>query len=228
MAEIPSTQAERHCSACGALLYEGAAWCGMCFTPVEPDPPPVPGPGAEQPRRPDPGPPDDDRAAAAAQAPPSLPFWPCPVCESKNPLDMDICATCGASFASLMRQEVSRNVVDPRVAFRRSLLFPGLGHRLVAGREVDGFARGILFGMLLIATLMLGFSGVRSGAVFYLFLLYLGASVFVYVTTAFEASRLAAGGQPLIPSRTLLWATVAILFLSIVVVTLVIGTATRR
>jgi hypothetical protein len=229
MAETPSTEAERHCRSCGALLYEDAAWCGMCFTPVEPDPPPDPGSRAEPSVGPEPGAPGgDDRATTTAEAPPSLPFWPCPVCESKNPLDLDICATCGASFASLMRQEVSRTAVDPRAAFRRSLLFPGLGHRLVAGREVDGFARGILFGMLLIATLMLGFSGVRSGAVFYLFLLYLGASVFVYLTTAFEASRLAAGGQPLIPSRTLLWATVAILFLSIVVVTLVIGTATRR
>jgi len=234
MAEISSTQAERRCRSCGAVLYEGAAWCGMCFTPVEPQPPAEPEQRPEPEHRSEPAgldgglPPGDEGATITAEASASVPFWPCPVCESKNPLDLDICATCGASFASLMRQEASRPAVDPGVALRRSLLFPGLGHRLVAGREVDGFARGVLFGMLLIAALMLGFSGVHSGAVFLLFLLYLVATVFVYVLTAFEASRLAQGGQPLVPSRTLLWATVAILFLSIVVVTLVIGTATRR
>jgi hypothetical protein len=201
----------------------------MCFAPVEPEPPAVPERRPEPAGRSDRGPtPEDERDTITAEASASVPFWPCPVCESKNPLDLDICATCGASFASLMRQEASRPAVDPGTALRRSLLFPGLGHRLVAGREVDGFARGVLFGMLLIATLMLGFSGVLSGAVFLLFMLYLVATVFVYVLTAFEASRLAQGAQPLVASRTLLWATVAILFLSVVVVTLVIGTATRR
>jgi hypothetical protein len=52
--------------------------------------------------------------------------------------------------------------------------------------------------------------------------------VLVYLLTAFEAARLAEGGDPLVSSRALLWATVAILILSIVVVALVIGTATRR
>jgi hypothetical protein len=216
------------------VLYKGATWCGMCFAPVEADPSPEP-----EPRAGAVGPADSIDATGTdvatttaeppgAEPPAAGPFWPCPVCQSKNPIDLELCATCGASFASLMRQQVSRPDVDPRAAFRRSLVFPGLGHRLVAGREVDGFARGVLFGMLLIATLMLGFSGVHSGAVFFLFLMYLAATVLVYVITAFEASRLADGGQPLVPSRTLLWATVGILFMSIVVMTLVIGTATRR
>jgi len=156
------------------------------------------------------------------------PAWPCPICDNRNPIELDFCATCGASFASLMRQETVRVEVDPRAAFRRSLAFPGLGHRMVPGREVDGLARGVLFAMLLIATLMLGLSGVHAGAVLLLFLVYLGASVAVYLLTAFEAARLAEGGEPLVSSRTLLWATVAILLLSIVVVAFVIGTATRR
>ena len=143
-------------------------------------------------------------------------------------MELDFCATCGASFASLMRQETARVRVDPRAAFRRSLMFPGLGHRMIPGREVDGFARGVLFAMLLIATLMLGLSGVHAGAVQFLFLVYLTASVLVYVLTAFEASRLAEGGEPLVSSRALLWATVGILIMSIVVVALVIGTAARR
>jgi hypothetical protein len=246
MAETPSTQAERHCANCGAVLYEGAAWCGMCFEPVAPDEDadaawepepeagrslaPEAGPEPEQepaePREPeresDP-PPVAPTAEAATE-----PVWPCPVCDGKNPIALDFCATCGASFASLMRQETVSVRVDPRAAFRRSLVFPGLGHRMLPGREVDGFARSVLFAMLLLATLMLGLSGVRAGAVLLLFLVYLCASVAVYFLTAFEAARLAEGGEPLVSSRTLLWATVAILLLSIVVVAFVIGTSGRR
>ncbi len=155
-------------------------------------------------------------------------MWPCPVCETRNPIALDNCSTCGASFAALMRQEPTHAQVDPQHAFRRSLLFPGLGHRMVPGRAIDGFSRGVLFTMLLISTLMLGLSGVHAGAVFFLFLLYLVVAVFVYLLTAFEASRLARGGGPLVSSRSLLWTTVGILLLSVVVVSLVIGTATRR
>lgn len=232
MAETPSTQAERHCASCGAFLYEGAAWCGMCFEPVASE------------RDADAG--SEPEAARTAEfleaemqvhpAPPSAttteatkePLWPCPICDGKNPIELDFCATCGASFASLMREETVKVNVDPRAAFRRSLVFPGLGHRMVPGRDVDGFARSTLFAMLLIATLMLGLSGVRAGAVLLLFLVYLGASVAVYLMTAFEAARLAEGGEPLVSSRTLLWATVSILLLSIVVVAFVIGTAAKR
>ena len=234
MAETPSTQAERRCASCGAVLYEGAAWCGMCFEPVASDG--EADAGWESAQEPEPASAESrepERQAGTAPAAPTTeaakgPMWPCPICDGKNPIELDFCATCGASFASLMRQETARVKVDPRAAFRRSLVFPGLGHRMVPGREVDGFARGVLFAMLLIATLMLGLSGVRAGAVLLLFLVYLAASVTVYLLTAFEAARLAEGGEPLVSSRTLLWATVAILLLSIVVVAFVIGTATRR
>jgi hypothetical protein len=244
MADTPPARGEKRCVKCGAVLYEGAAWCGMCFEPVAPDrvaePEPEPEPEAEpgtaaasvattvvEPVAADA---DAGGSAATSSRPdaPAVPMWPCPVCDTRNPMELDFCATCGASFASLMRQETARVRVDPRAAFRRSLMFPGLGHRMIPGREVDGFARGVLFAMLLIATLMLGLSGVHAGAVQFLFLVYLTASVLVYVLTAFEASRLAEGGEPLVSSRALLWATVGILIMSIIVVALVIGTAARR
>jgi hypothetical protein len=232
MAETPATQAERHCANCGALLYEGAAWCGMCFEPVAPEreadsgsePPPTDTAEVSEPEEQADAPPLSVPTTEATKEP----MWPCPICEGKNPIELDFCATCGASFASLMREETVKATVDPRAAFRRSLVFPGLGHRMMPGRDVDGFARATLFAMLLIATLMLGLSGVRAGAVLLLFLVYLGASVGVYLMTAFEAARLAEGGEPLVSSRRLLWATVAILLLSIVVVAFVIGTATKR
>lgn len=249
MVETPPSQAERRCRTCGAVVYEGAAWCGMCFTPVEseassaqerpPEPPPdrQPDPNTEPDSAPtrsgvattsegEPG--REEASGTIVDEPQTVPTWPCPVCETRNPIALDFCATCGASFAALMRQERTYANVDPHDAFRRSLLFPGLGHRMVPGRAIDGFSRGVLFAMLLIATLMLGFSGVHAGAVFLLFLLYLTATVLVYFVSAFEASRLARGGEPVVSSRTLLWTTVGILLLSVVVVSLVIGTATRR
>ncbi len=170
----------------------------------------------------------DPEPAGTATAEPVRPGWPCAVCGTSNPIELDFCQTCGASFASLMRQETMHVKVDPRAAFRRSLLFPGSGHRMIPGREVDGLARSVLFAMLLLATLMLGLSGVRAGAVLLLFLAYLAATIGVYLLTAFEAARLAEGGEPLVSSRALLWATVAILLLSILVVAFVIGTSGRR
>ncbi len=231
MADTPPAMGEKHCLKCGALLYEGAAWCGMCFEPVAPEraAETEPEPEAEPEPEVEPGTPAAPVATTVAEPDaPAVPMWPCPVCDAPNPMELDFCATCGAAFASLMRQETARVRGDPRAAFRRSLMFPGLGHRMIPGREVDGFARGVLFAMLLTATLMLGLSGVHAGAVQFLFLVYLTASVLVYVLTAFEASRLAEGGEPLVSSRALLWATVGILIMSIIVVALVIGTAARR
>jgi hypothetical protein len=225
MVETPPHQAERRCHRCDAVLYEGAEWCGMCFAPVtdteEEEPTIAVAPAV---------PTDDEqaeRATPTATVEPKTAMWPCPVCQSKNAIDLEICATCGTPFATLMREERARPKIEPSDAFRRSLLYPGLGHRMV-GRAIDGFARGVLFGMLLLATLMLGLSGVSTGAVRFLFLTYAAATISVYLMTAFEARRLAEGGDLLVSSRALLWATVGILLLSIVMVALVIGTAARR
>ena len=225
MMETPPHQAERRCRRCGAVLYEGAEWCGLCFAPVSDpqDEAPATAAGSVAPS------PHDvaaERAKPTATVEPNTATWPCPVCEGRNAIDLDACATCGTPFAELMREERTRPKIDPGDAFRRSLLYPGLGHRMV-GRALDGFARGVLFGMLLLATLMLGLSGVSTGAVRLLFLTYAATTLFVYLMTALEARRLAEGGDLLVSSRTLLWATVGILLLSIVMVALVIGTAAR-
>jgi hypothetical protein len=222
MTETPSTGTERRCRTCGAVVYEGAEWCGMCFTPVdtEIETPDQVGRTTGEEDAPAPPSPDTD-------GPGSVATWPCPVCDGRNPIDLDECATCGTPFAAAMRQEKQRANVDPGAPFRRSLLFPGLGHRMV-GRDLDGFARGVLFAMLLLATLMLALSGVRSGAVGLLLIVYASATGLVYLGSAIEARRLAEGGEELVSSRTLLWATVAILLMSVVMVSLVIGTASRR
>lgn len=163
---------------------------------------------------------------APEQAPSPTAGWPCPVCERINAIELDACVTCGTTFGAAMRRGGDRPAVDPDLAFRRSLLYPGLGHRLV-GRELDGFARGVLFAMLLLATAMLASSGVSSGALGAMLLLYATATLTVYLGSAIEARRLAAGGSMIVSSRALLWASVAILLVSVVVVSLVIGTGSR-
>ncbi len=232
MADPPSSAgAERRCRSCGALLYEGATWCGMCFAPVESETAST----VEPERRPDAhldsssggDPESGERATAVADATTKVPMWPCPVCGGRNAMDLDLCATCGTPFAALMREDRVRPDVEPGAAFRRSLLYPGLGHRLV-GRTLDGFARGVLFGMLLLATVVLGLSGVSSGLVHSLFVVYASSTVGVYVITALEASRLAQGGELMVSSRILLWVAVSILLLSIVIVSFAIATSGRR
>lgn len=199
----------------------------MCFAPATDHQEETPTPVAERAVRSEDEPAERSMATSTSTVGAKEAVWPCPVCGSKNAIELDICATCGTPFATLMREERAGPRIDPSDAFRRSLLYPGLGHRMV-GRAIDGFARGVLFGMLLLATLMLGLSGVSTGAVRFLFLTYAVVTISVYLMTAFEARRLAEGGDLLVSSRALLWVAVGILLLSIVMVALVIGTAARR
>ena len=85
-----------------------------------------------------------------------------------------------------------------------SLLFPGLGHRRV-GRGLDGLARAVLFTLLaaMAATMLL--SGVSSPVMFGVAALFVVGAVLVYAGSAWEASHIAEGGQPVVSSRTLLW-----------------------
>jgi len=61
-----------------------------------------------------------------------------------------------------------------------------------------------------------------------LFALFLGASVLIYVVSAMDAYRLAAGNEPLMSSRTLLWTSAGLVFLSVVIATFVTLPAARR
>jgi hypothetical protein len=126
-----------------------------------------------------------------------------------------------------MRTEPQRPHVEPKDALARSLLYPGLGHRRV-GRATDGFARAVLFTISFGMALLVGFGGVRSGPAFVVFLLLLGTGVAIYVLSAYEAYRLAAGGDVLVASRTLMWVLVGVIFLSVAMLALAVVSATRR
>jgi hypothetical protein len=219
----------RRCPDCGALASPDAEWCGQCFRSlVDPDREPEP----ERDREPEtePSPQHATVAAARAAAPgdsPVSPVWPCPACGNENPIELDACAVCGTTFAALMRRDDAPPKVDPTDALKASLVFPGLGHRKV-GRGLDGLARGVLFAVLAAMAATMFISGVTTSGTFGVFAVFLGAALLVYVGSAFEAYRLADGGQPFVSSRALLWATVVVVLGSVLLLAISVVTVARR
>ena len=150
-------------------------------------------------------------------------WWPCAVCGARNPIELEACARCGTPFADLMRDAPGdRRTAEPKEALAWSLIFPGLGHRAV-GRPLDGLSRGVLFGMSFAMALLLGFAGVRSGPTFAVFALFLLAALVAYAGSAYEAYRIALGGDLLIGSRPLLWVLVGLILLSVVMLALAVA-----
>ena len=155
------------------------------------------------------------------------PFWPCSVCGAENPIAFDACSVCGTPFAQVMRSPASRPKVDPRDAVVRSLIFPGLGHRAL-GRNVDGLARGVLFAVTFGLGILLAVAAAGSAALVGAFVLFLVAGIAVYAMSAIEAHRLASGGQQLVPTQTLMWVLVGVVFVGITLLVIGVVSATHR
>jgi hypothetical protein len=200
-------------------VADDATWCGQCYTPlIEESPAPEPARatgaagGSEMP------------AGATGGA---EPFWPCPACDNRNPIAADVCTACGTPFSRLFRDdEAERPSVEPRDALAWSLVFPGLGHRML-GRPLDGLARGVLFGVAFLFAVLTGL-GARNGLLFGVFVLFLVVGLGVYVMTAYEAYRMAQGGDVLVGSRTLLWALVLVIFLAVALLAVSAVSSTRQ
>jgi predicted RNA-binding Zn-ribbon protein involved in translation (DUF1610 family) len=192
---------ERRCPNCSALVSEDAEWCGQCFTSLRVAPP--------EPTTTVVAATSDGELAAARAA-----VWPCPACGERNPIELDTCRVCGTPFSHLFREEVARPKVSPRDAFLWSLTFPGVGHAKV-GRGGDGVARATLFLLTFGLTLVIALSGVSNAALMGVVIVLLLCALTVYLGSAFEAYRIAEGAGPFVSARALLWATVAVLMLSI-------------
>jgi hypothetical protein len=126
-----------------------------------------------------------------------------------------------------MRSDETPPKVDPMSALRRSLIFPGLGHRL-AGYAIDGLARGVLFTILAAMTLLAILSGAPTATLITVLVLFATMTLVVYLGSAWEAFRLADGEQPLVSSRVLLWAAVGAIMLSVALLALAVASAARR
>jgi hypothetical protein len=194
-----------------------ADWCGQCFTSLraaapEPEPAPVvPAPIRTQ-----------DRAEGGVAL-----MWPCPTCGAQNAIDLDLCSVCGTSFGQLLREEATAPAISPRDAFLWSLTFPGVGHAK-AGRAPDGIARGTLFVLTFGLAMIIMVSGVSSAPVFGVVILLLGSAMVIYLGSAAEAYRIAAGGSPFVSARVLLWATVALIMISVSLLAMSVITVNSR
>jgi hypothetical protein len=210
------SQRERRCPNCDALVGPEAEWCGQCLaslaerTPVAEPPAAIVEHGFA--------------SALAERSARGEPMWPCPACDTPNPMDLDACRVCGTTFASLMRRDDRPEAVDPHDAFVRSLAFPGLGHRAV-GRGGDGLARAVLFLMALVIATIALLSWPRVPAVASVALLFGTIAIATYVGTAFEAARMARGGGAVLSSRAILWILVGLLMGSAVMLSLLVITA---
>ncbi len=201
---------DRRCPECDALVSADADWCGQCFASLRaPTPEPVTAAVpvvARPPERTEEGPTEREEPAKLT--------WPCPTCGSQNDIALDVCSVCGTSFGQLLREERTAPTISPREAFLWSLTFPGVGHAK-AGRAPDGIARGTLFVLSFGLALVIVMSGVSSPPVFGVVVLLLGSAMVLYLGSAAEAYRIAGGGSPFVSSRALLWATVALIMLSV-------------
>ena len=208
---------EARCPNCHALVSADAEWCGQCFTSLrapdsEPDPSPAPS--------------GVPTAGTLSAGRPGAATWPCPICGSDNPIELDACAVCGTPFAQLLRQEEERPTVSPRDAFLWSLTFPGVGHAKI-GRAADGIARGTLFVLTFGLALVIVLSGVSTPPVFAVVVLLLLSAMVLYLGSAAEAYRMAEGGSPFVSARTLLWATVALIMVAVSLLALSVVTVNR-
>lgn len=162
------------CPKCGALNAENAEWCGQCLQRFQaPEPPPAPPRTPPPPRgappdadplgvgpistlRPSDGPPTAssgevaiDPAAVgskrgAFEVTEEGIQWTCRVCDSKNPIELQVCSACGSPFAETVREKRADRVEgDPNNAAMYSLFLPGAGHGYL-GLWGDAIARAVL------------------------------------------------------------------------------------
>ena len=215
---------ERRCPNCGALASADAEWCGQCFAPLDRA---GAGPEAEA---------EHEGAArsspVATAGPKAIPgttggsieveggtlAWTCPVCGTRNPIEAGrVLRCCGTPFAAAARGAETAPEIEPQTAAVWSMLWPGLGHWKL-GRRTDAVARIVMFGWAfgaLLVVLVSRFGKGGLGPTFPLFILFLGASVMIYVVSALDAYRLAAGDTPVMSSRALLWTSAGLVFLSV-------------
>jgi RNA polymerase subunit RPABC4/transcription elongation factor Spt4 len=242
----------RRCPNCGALVAADAEWCGQCYQPLRSAVDAEPPSDAEHLASADPGTTASAgaedatgrsaRAGATAGATLETPgggvveiadggraTWTCPICQEVNELDRAFCRVCGTPFARLFAEPEPPPQVDPERAAVWSLAFPGLGHWRL-NRKADAVARFVLFGwtfgtLAVIVVSRFGKGGL--GPTLPLVALFAFAALTVYVLSALDAYRIANRDDPLVSSRTLLWASAGLVVTSVLLATMLTFSARR-
>jgi hypothetical protein len=223
------------CPTCNAPNPEGAQWCTICLTSfVKKEPPPLtplsPAPAALDPVAPSQTSTStlEVKSGAVVREGETL-TWRCSRCDSTNPIEVNSCPVCGASFFETFGPtETATKTVpanrDPRVAAALSML-PGAGH-LYLGLVAEGVTR-LIFATWWWATAIF----LKSGAPILVMvrIVYLLATLSLISVSALDAYRAATQPklQPIF-SRTVIRASSLVLFTLLILGMLVAGTVARR
>lgn len=202
-----------------------AEWCGQCYAPLLPA-----GTSVKEGTSPAAAAAIRDAAVRGIEVEEGRTNWVCPACEARNPIESNACSVCGTPFGRLFEEPEVKPQVDPQTAAVWSMVFPGLGHWRL-GRKGDAIARFAMFGWAFGALLILLVSRFGKGGLgptFPLFLVFLLAATAIYVLSAVDAYRIAAGDDPIVGSRALLWGSVGLIVLSILIATFVTLPAARQ
>lgn len=180
----------RACPECGATNPAKADWCGQCYEAFEGDASEMALVAAEPvaasaelvaPRH------EDEGHGGAS--------WVCRLCERPNPVEESVCESCGVSiFDSLTPPDATQQ--EPQVVFRRGLLVPGLGYASV-GQAAFGFVAGVLSVAGLVSGLAMVFTGLLLGVIPIL------VAAAIWMASALDAARVAAGHVPTLTPRML-------------------------
>lgn len=217
------------CPNCDALVAPDAEWCGQCYEPLRRDEVPAGDRAEVRALATSPGV-VETPGGGALEVAGGKAAWTCPVCGETNPIEATVCHVCGTPFTRLFAEPEAPPTMDPERAAVWSLVFPGLGHWKL-GRRGDAVARFVLFGWTFSTLLVLVVSRFGKGGLgvtLPLFALFASSSLALYALSALDAYRIAKGDDPVVSSRALLWASAAIVVLSVVLATLVTLPAARQ
>ncbi|MDQ4065442.1 MAG: hypothetical protein M3161_05290 [Actinomycetota bacterium] len=129
-----------------------------------------------------------------------------------NPIDVQVCAVCGATFSDLMNPKPARVERDPNTVALYSLFFPGAGHWYLQMRG-QAIARGVLSVWVVLVAIIGGVIG--SGALAIPF----GIAAFaLWILAAHDAYREAQGDSRavILKGRTFVYLVMALLMLMVV------------
>ena len=213
---------DRRCPSCGALVTAEADWCGQCFSVL------TPSVHASEPETSAVATVEVERGGLEIED--GRPAWTCPACEARNPIEASACPACGTPFVRLFQEEDEGPEVDPQSAAVWSMVFPGLGHWRL-GRRADAIARFAMFGWSFGALMILVVSRIGKGGfgpTFPLFVLFAFSSATIYALSAIDAYRIASGDEPIVNSRTLLWASAGLVVVSVLIASFVTLPSARR
>jgi hypothetical protein len=126
----------------------------------------------------------------------------------------------------MFEEPEEKRTIDPGRAAMFSLILPGAGH-FIAGRRGEAFARAVIF----VFALVMGVASIgpvragSGGPYLILMVLSLSAAAAIYVISTADAGRVARDEEQILSMRHLLYAAVALIFVSIALLTFAVTQA---